>query len=180
MANQSTSKGFDKLIKELLTLGKEMPEKIRGVAKVNAGQLAANAKRNAPANMGQLRGSIGIDERSERNSFYSYEVFANVSYAAYVEFGTGRNVSVPTELQSLASEIRNSKSGRSVDEALASIQDWGRKKGLDEGAIDAIFYSIMRNGITPHPFLYPALLRQRNIYYQDLENLLDREIKRIK
>ena len=173
-------KGFEKLIKELLTLSEDMPEKIRKVALSNAGELAANAKRNAPANMGQLRGSIAVDEESDKDNFYSFVVAANISYAAYVEFGTGRKVSVPAELQSLANEVMNSKSGRSVDEAFASIQDWARKKGLDEDAVYPIFVSIMRNGITPHPFLYPALLRQRNIYYKDLENLLDREIKRIK
>ena len=174
----SEMKGWEKLLKDLVSLGKDMPKKIQGVAFENAKELAATAKRNAPVNDGQLRSSIAVDTQNTPD-FFSYTVVANARHAAYVEFGTGRKVQVPAELQSLANQYLNSPSGRSLDTALAAIQDWGRKKGLNEGAIDAIFYSIMRNGITPHPFLYPALLKQRNIYYKDLENLLDTEIKKI-
>ncbi|HUS89825.1 MAG TPA: HK97-gp10 family putative phage morphogenesis protein [Desulfosporosinus sp.] len=179
MAGNSSIKGFDRLIKDLISLGNDLPEKIRGVALQNAKELAATAKSNAPVNDGLLRSSIRVDEESDRNTFYSFVVEANAGHAAYMEFGTGRKVQVPAELQSLASEIQNAPSGRSFEEGLNAIKDWAKKKGLSEDDAYPIFMSILRNGVTPHPFLYPALLRQRNIYYQDLENLLNNELKKI-
>ncbi len=65
-----------------------------------------NAKRRAPVNKktgagGRLRSSI-----HRRQQGLDGDVRTNVHYAPYQEFGTGNLVSVPDELQEIASQFR--------------------------------------------------------------------------
>jgi hypothetical protein len=62
-------------------------------------------------------------------------------YSAYIEFGTGRAVQVPTELKEIAILFK----GKGVKEI----------------------------NLQPQPYLYPAFVKGRKKYLQDLKDLLE-------
>lgn len=78
--------GVDKVIAEMKKLSLEKRAQIRAAVNETAVNIQRNAKRACPVDTGRLRSSI-------RMEFYSNglaaEVFTNVKYAPYVEFGTG-------------------------------------------------------------------------------------------
>ena len=78
--------GVDKVIAEIKKLSLEKRAQIRAAVNETAVNIQRNAKRACPVDTGRLRSSI-------RMEFYSNglaaEVFTNVKYAPYVEFGTG-------------------------------------------------------------------------------------------
>jgi HK97 gp10 family phage protein len=126
----------------------------------------AEAKRLAPVNFGKLRQSINSGKVTEMN----YKIGANVPYAAFMEFGTGAKVKVPTELKALAIQFKGGKGG-DFESGLESVKDWCRSKGIDEEAAYPIFISILNNGVEPQPYLYPALLKARKILINDLKQI---------
>ena len=63
------------------------------------------AKRAAPVNFGQLRGSISSQKIGNMRS----EITSAKLYSPYVEWGTGTRVSVPVELQSYAIQFKGKK-----------------------------------------------------------------------
>jgi phage gpG-like protein len=94
------------------------------------------------------------------------EVGNRADYAGYVEFGTGKKVSVPPEFTSIASKVK-SRPSKSFAEGLQAIRDWCKRLGIDVKAAYPIFMSILRDGVRPRPFLYPA--------YRDAKRYMDRE-----
>lgn len=97
-----TVKGLEKVLKSLNKLPQDLNPKIDATLKANADEIARNAKRLAPVDLGKLRQSIALIKVSDKE----YKVIANASnlapYAAYVEFGTGGYVRVPAEMQDIA------------------------------------------------------------------------------
>lgn len=140
-------KGLEKLISNLKKLGDEANRKVGQVVKANAEDLEATAKSLAPVDLGKLRQSI----KSFKDGELTYKVMANATgnapYAAFMEFGTGGKVEVPSELKEIASQFRG-KGERKVD-------------------------------IKPQPYMYPALVKQRRIFIEDIEQLLIKETKKI-
>lgn len=63
------------------------------------------AKRAAPVNFGQLRGSIN----SQKTGPMRVEITSGKLYSPYVEWGTGTRVSVPVELQPYAIQFKGQK-----------------------------------------------------------------------
>lgn len=117
--------------------------------------IAKVAKRNAPGNIGQLRGSITFDVGNQL--FKS--VFSTVNYAPYVEFGTRGKVKVPVGYEAFAAQYKSSgKKGKDVWKA---IEFWVKRKGINPKLTFVIFRSIMRNGIPPQPFMIPAYEKEK-------------------
>jgi len=90
MAKESI-KGIDQVVKELRKIGKDIEKEIDATTSDIADQIAGDAKRTAPADMGKLRQSIYPAKIKESN----YKIVASAPYAPYVEFGTGGLVNVP-------------------------------------------------------------------------------------
>ena len=99
-----------------------------------------------------------------------YSIIVGLNYGVYVEFGTGKQVQVPSELRDIASKFKGRKG--SFKEGLESIKDWCRSKGIDEKAAYPIFISILEKGITPQPYLYPSFVEGRKQYLKDLKDYL--------
>ena len=76
-------------------------------------------------------------------------------YAGYVEFGTGMQAQVPQDFSGIASAIRSNPK-KSFKEGLQAIKDWCKMRGIDVKAAYPIFMSILRDGVRPRPFMYPA------------------------
>lgn len=98
--------GFEaKGLKELLSgLDKVADNVVKGLDQemgASAKQIARDAKRNAPKNMGDLANSISDDRKGELN----YEIVAQKFFAPFVEFGTGTKVDVPPGLEEYAMQF---------------------------------------------------------------------------
>jgi len=91
-------KGVDKVLKKLARFGDEADRKVIAVTMITAQEIATDAAQKAPTDMGKLKQSINATQETP----YKWWVNANVSYAAYVEFGTGTNVEVPNEWKDIA------------------------------------------------------------------------------
>jgi len=165
-------KGIDNIIKNIKAFGKDTENHIDVVIKQTAEEIKANAKINAPINNGKLNESI-LSEKTEGKKL-SYSIYVGGvarSYAPFVEFGTGKQVSVPPELKKIASQFKGKGGG--FEKGLQSIKDWCKNKGIDEKMAFPIFMSILKKGLKPRPFLYPAFLKGKKILKQDLKDLLE-------
>ena len=142
-----TLKGLKDVLEDLQKFGEAMQKKVNDVTYANALELQENAKQNAPFDLGKLRQSIKTIKLKDS----SYLILANATglapYAAYMEFGTGGNVSVPLELADIAIQFK----GKGV-------------KKID---------------LRPRPYMYPALVRQRRIFLEELKQLLETETKKV-
>ena len=106
---------------------------------------------NVKTGTGHLKQSMYMDLTGK-----DFAVVGNrAEYAGYVEFGTGRKVQVPQEFSGIASQVR-SRRGKSFKEGLQAIKDWCKRLGIDVKAAYPIFISILRDGVRPRPFMYPA------------------------
>jgi HK97 gp10 family phage protein len=173
MAKESI-KGISETIKELRAFGKDIEKLIDAETSDIADQIESDAKKLAPKNFGKLAQSISSSKVKESN----YKITVNEIYGAYIEFGTGTKVNVPKELASVAASFKNSSKG-TFKEGLESIKEWCRKKGIDEKAAYPIFVKILGVGINPQPFLYPAWVKGRKDYLNNLKKLLKAKKKKI-
>ena len=170
MASLSISKQIKNVTKELENFKDDVSGVLSSVTYYTAEEIALNAKTYAPKDKGELSQSITTRKESE----FVSSVVVGVNYGAFVEFGTGKKVSVPRELKTLASKFKGG--GGSFEEGLRSIKDWCKTKGIDEKAAYPIFMSILRNGTAPQPYLYPAFVKGRRQYLEDLKS----ELKNLK
>jgi HK97 gp10 family phage protein len=187
--------GIDKLKNDLGKLNKAVADGVSKEIAASALNIEKEAKKLAPVNFGTLRRSIN----SKRIDKLTYKVQADVSYAAYMEFGTGGKVSIPAGYDSYAATFKGQKSGTYYDFLLA-IAEWVKKKGLYSGKYqdikiplkskkirrsksqkfeddvklaEAIAYSILKHGIRPQPFLIPAFQQEIPQLYKRLKELLN-------
>ena len=91
-------KNINSVISELRKYSKEAEQLIEGITEQSARKIEKDAKQYAPANFGKLGQSINAFKESSSN----WVIVAGAPYAAYVEFGTGGLVNVPTELKDIA------------------------------------------------------------------------------
>ena len=91
-------KNINSVISELRKYSKEAEQLIEGITEQSARKIEKDAKQHAPANFGKLGQSINAFKEGKA----SWIIRANAPYAAYVEFGTGGLVNVPTELKDIA------------------------------------------------------------------------------
>lgn len=167
-------KGISETIKELRKFGKEAEKMIDAETEDTALQIEGDAKRLAPKNFGKLAQSIS----HSKPKFLQRKVTVNEKYGAYMEFGTGTKVNIPTEFQNMAASFKGQKSGTFKD-GLEAIKVWCRHKGIDEKAAYAIFAKILGAGINPKPFLYPAYVKGKAKYLRNLTALVKRFNKKI-
>ena len=107
-----TIKGLTKVLKDLERFGDEVKEDVHIITGDNATKIELDAKNNAPVNKligfgGNLKQGIKAIELGKSD----FKIMANATglaaYSAYVEFGTGRSVKVPTELKEMAISIKS-------------------------------------------------------------------------
>jgi HK97 gp10 family phage protein len=168
-------KGISETIKELRAFGKDIEKLIDAETNDIANQIESDAKKLAPKNFGKLAQSISSSKVKESN----YKITVNEIYGAYMEFGTGTKVRVPAEMQSIASQFKGGGKKGSYKEGLEAIKNWCRAKGIDEKLAYAIFAKILGAGVNPQPFLYPAWVKGRKDYLNNLKKLLKAKKKKI-
>lgn len=167
-------KGINETISEIKKFGQDAEKKISLETQSIAFQIEGDAKKLAPKNFGKLAQSIS----NEKVNPLQYKVTVNEIYGAYMEFGTGTKVNVPAEFSGLANEFKG-PTGRSFKDGLEAIKIWCRHKGIDEKAAYPIFAKILGAGVNPQPFLYPAWVKGKNDYQNNLNKLLKSLQKKI-
>ena len=171
--SDKTIKGLTKVLKDLEKFGDEVKTDVYKTTGSIATEIEADAKAFAPTNIGSLKGSITKVKSDE----YGFKIVVKSPYGAYVEFGTGAKVKVPTELQGIASQFKGKKAG-TFEQGLRAIKDWCKNVGIPESAAYPIFMSILKKGQEPQPYLYPAFVKGRKQYLKDLKELLNRLTKK--
>lgn len=167
-------KGLDKLLKQFDQFGEDAKEAAGTKLSAGAKDIAADARANAPGNLGDLRKFTQPKQIDDLR----WEVISAMPYAGYVEFGTGVKVSVPSELKEVAQSIKNNPKSEGPGTALDAIQDWCKQKGIDERAAWPILMSILNEGLRPRPFLYPAWKEGSEKLEKQLEKALDKEVNK--
>ena len=160
-------KGASKVIFELRAKKKGIDKKIDDITQANAIEMAGDATKRAPEAFGKLKQSISYSKVAD----LKWKATANKEYAGYMEFGTGTKIQVPAEFSDMAKSFQSGGKGN-FKQALDNIKLWCKKKGIDEKAAYPILLSILRVGVNPQPFFYPAWVSTKKRYVKDLENLL--------
>jgi HK97 gp10 family phage protein len=162
------------VLKKLETLDAKVQQEVKDEINSSALNIESMAKRLAPVNMNTLRGSIYKKERNVEKGIV-YTVGAKASYAAYIEFGTGGQVSIPAGFEELASGFKGKKAGTFKD-MVQALTLWVRRKGIgggnDKATAYAIAISILRKGMRPQPFLIPAFEAEKPKLIKNILNVL--------
>lgn len=142
--------GLDKVLKKFGKDGqKELLAEIGDELQVAAQDGRNRAVKYAPVNSGILRAGIEVEGKDLTWIWYTV-----AEYAGYQEFGTKTKVNVPPEMASEADKFRNGKG--TYEDFKEAILAWMRSKGIPAEALFPIMAKIMRVGIDPQPFMYPA------------------------
>jgi HK97 gp10 family phage protein len=149
MAGIIKLKGFKEFRNKLKTVSKQIKQELGGETFAAAKNWERLAKQAAPVDQGRLRSAIHGSQINELSS----KVVCNVDYAAYVEWGTKKNVRVPTELSSYAATFRGG--GPGGPGARIMIYAWMERVGVPKELQWITFISIIVNGIKPQPFFFP-------------------------
>lgn len=149
------------------------------------------AKRDAPADMGRLRGSINY----AKIGVGSFEVFAQSAYAAYMEFGTKGNYRPVPGAEQVAAQFRGRGEG-TFKQMVRAITEWVRRKGIagrysvrtrrrignkasqqseDLSAAWPIVMSIMKNGVKAHPYFF----KPQGIVVPKIMNRIEQRVKEL-
>jgi hypothetical protein len=130
-----------------------------------------DAKQLAPKDEGILARSINFDPATD----YVATINVNVDYAAYVEFGTKKFAAsyvsgLPRDWQSFAAEFKGKGNGSFAD-FVRRLTLWAKRTGkipVEAAYVTAL--KILRNGLKPRPYLYPAFNKNLPQLTKDLNN----------
>ena len=131
---------LDNVLGKIQLLSKQMRKDVETTINKHALNIESDAKRRCVVDTGRLRSSI----KTEKFGELGRQVYTNVEYAPYVEFGTKGKV----ETNILG-----------VDYSDVAIQF--KKSSSTVG------------GVRPRPFLFPAFETERPRIIKDLKNLVD-------
>lgn len=96
------TKGFNALIKELRNF--DAKKLVQDELTAIGNEILRDAVAHVPVDTGELKQSAGIETRWEEDALI-VSVFFSARYAAWVEFGTGAFVDVPSGLEDYAMEF---------------------------------------------------------------------------
>jgi hypothetical protein len=182
---------FDETLVKLENLTQKLKNDIIDETNASALKIQSEAKKNAPANFGKLRGSIHLKETGEINKKV-FIVGSDLSYAPYVEFGTGGKVDTQG-YDEFASTFKG-KAGGTFQEMLKALILWVKRKGItgtysiktqkrtgsrkvqnkeNDSAAYAIALSILRKGLRPQPYLIPAYEIEVSLLKDRIKNIIN-------
>ena len=98
--------GIDSLQGAIKKLDEKLTKEVSNEINASSLKIQSDAKKLAPVDMGYLRNSIVLN--GEIGSL-TYNVEARMPYAAYVEFGTGGKVSIPSGYEEYAALFKGTK-----------------------------------------------------------------------
>lgn len=204
MAKTITIKGLDRVLNRVAKMPERVKVSAYNEVKKGAFAISAQAVRNIKSNdsigvSGGGGGLIGSQTTSPFNdgSFIGFEVLNTAPYAPFVEFGTGARAKVPADWADYAATFKGKSLGQGGDTFFQSIVKWVRAKGLsgrysvktrrrlgkkdtkereDEAVAWPIYISILKNGSYPHPFLYPAYMKEKDAILKNVIQAVNKSI----
>lgn len=168
--------GLDAALKKLSKKGESVNEGISDELNAWALDTVTLAKQNCPVDEGFLRNSINANFSTPLK--LQAEITVGANYGAYVEFGTrgyaARYVStLPKDWKELAATFKGSSGKKgSFKEYLLEIAKWVKRKGIDNKLAYPIAISIIRNGVKPQPYLYPAVNKTRKQLIERIKKVI--------
>lgn len=142
--------GADRLKREFRKKPKEVTREMHKALGRSAEKVASDARRNAPANTGSLRGSI----KAQMRGIAKWRVLVNSEYGLYVHEGTDPHFPPWQENTALA--------------------EWANDKGIPPFLVAK---SIAEHGTEAQPFLRDAVDENENYFNNRVSAALDRAIK---
>jgi HK97 gp10 family phage protein len=168
--------GLEQMIAALGNISKKIEVEVAEEVNASALKIQSDAKKLAPVNLGTLRNSIQLVSILS-NKRLTYTIGTSVSYAPYIEFGTGGKVSIPAGFADFASQFKGKSQGKFRD-MVNALTEWVIKKGLagsgnkSRSVAYAIALSILRKGIRPQPFLIPAFEAEKPILKNKIKDII--------
>lgn len=104
----------------------------------------------------------------------SWAVGNSAFYAPFIEFGTGRQVSIPPEWEELAAQYKGPYPG-TWPEFEQNIKAWMKRHGMDPDQSYPVMIHILRNGLKSRPFLYPAYVKNREKLIESVKKLFEKK-----
>lgn len=197
MAQPNTVEGVPELIARLRRLGEGGVAVATASVSAVADLIVADAKRNAPADLGTIRQNIGKNVETTDTKVLA-TIFSSAPESAFQEFGTGGKVEVPAEMADIAATFKGASSGDFAAFVIA-LTAWvkrkginptgtyhvatrsritrGNKKDLDEQTAYAIARAILLKGLKPQPFLYPAYVANKGKLLPMLQTALQQRLR---
>lgn len=169
----ATVNGLPELLNKFSELGRGGDRIAKAILNATADEIVVLAKQSAPTDLGKIRQGIIKEQISD----FQVAVKATAPESAYQEFGTGGKVSVPEEMSEVASYFigGGGNGDSSMADFILALTDWVRRHGLtntynistkkvfsrggntaDTQLAWAIAKKILREGLQPRPYLYPA------------------------
>ena len=148
-----------------------------------ANAIRATAVTNVKRNINSTTGQLANKMYAEPVGRLMHEVGNNAYHAPYIEFGTGGKVKVPEQLREIALQIQGRKpdENRNFAAMVGSIYEWGVRKGYidkkdKKGRQKARWWAIriLKNGIDPQPFLYPAFVTSRKTIVDRIKRVIEK------
>lgn len=173
---------IDRLRKKFKEFEEIAKQDIKAVLDSSAQIIVNNAKRNAPANYGKLRQSIGKETKEQG---FRQVIFVGEEYAPFLEFGTGPRVEIPIGFQDLASQFiggKHLKNKGSFDQFLENILQWVLHKKIAtpkqaKSVAYLIAMSLLKKGQKARPFLIPAFVDERPKIPEKMDKILQRSAR---
>jgi hypothetical protein len=186
-------KGMDKLIKSISTMPITLQANVDKELESAADDMVVEAVRKAPTDESGLRQSINA-----RHSTFKHAVFMQKRYGVFQEFGTKSKFSAPSALGSYPSRFRGKGDGNYKD-ALAAMTGWVKRKGVtgtysvktrkrtgnkltrekqDRQVAYLILRKILREGLKPRPYFFPAFFVARKRVMARIKKHLKDEIRK--
>lgn len=162
-------KGVEKLLKEVRRREALIWPTVMEVVNEYVDRMIADAKANAPEDLGDTKGSIGKENDGNMKVIF----FVGSAHGAIQEFGTLGYMDVPPELEEEAQKFKGYKGG-DFEEFLDAIKAWCQRKGIDENAAYPIAVNILRNGLKPQPFFYPAYRKYKESMLEEIDKRLQK------
>ena len=161
------TKDLQRVLKKLETASKEIRVKGEVAIEASARKIQKKAKNNAPTGASNfLKDSIDV-----RGSKLEREVFTDMKYAPFVEFGTKSKVDIPPGLEGYAMQFKGSGGG-SFKDFEASIKRWAQLKNIPQEAVHPIMMSILHKGTKAQPFLFPAFFEEQPQLIKKLKKVI--------
>lgn len=171
-------KGVDALLKKYKDAQDSLMKDVQSELNAWADDVALDAKQQlskGTSNTGRLQNSITPFYETMKSG-----VRVSANYASYIEFGTRKYAaqyvgSLPKEWAEIAAKSKGATGGKFID-MVATIRQWMKERGYDEKNAYPAALNILRNGIRPQPYLYPAvnkntpeLKKNINAIFKDLK-----------
>tara|TARA_R110000803_G_scaffold29013_2_gene66536 strand:- start:383 stop:826 length:444 start_codon:yes stop_codon:yes gene_type:complete len=108
--SDKTIKGLTKVLKDLEKFGDEVKTDVHVITADNATEIALDAQNRAPVDLGKLKQGIRAVELGKSDFKIMTNSTGYAPYSAYIEFGTGKSVQVPSELKEIAIMFKGNNS----------------------------------------------------------------------